>query len=177
MTMKVNNLESTLRSRLSGSQSPKLTNIRITPTASQTNFNELRSSNSPIHPYTYTVTSAPTDEINNIAAPSTNEKNIQYSQDNISPIMQRSLDSSKEQSEFATLPKNGIIGSPPRPMTAQGKRNNKRQHPNLESNKVGIDMTSEGKEEGELLDTKKRVSAVFFDPTDPILELPVIDRM
>lgn len=29
----------------------------------------------------------------------------------------------------------------------------------------------------ELLDTKKRVSAVFFNPTDPILELPVIDRI
>jgi hypothetical protein len=121
LTLKVNNLESTLRSRFSGSQSPKLTNIKITPTASQTNFNELRSSNSPTqpnYPYTYTVTSAPTDEINNIAAPSTVEKIPQYSHDNISPIMQRSLDSSKEQSVFATLPKNGIIGSPPRPMTA-----------------------------------------------------------
>lgn len=74
--MKVNNLESTLRSKYSGSQSPKLTNIRINPTASQTNFNE-RSSNSPTqpnYPYTYTVTSAPTDEINNIAPPSTIEK-------------------------------------------------------------------------------------------------------
>lgn len=87
------------------------------------------------------------------------------------------MDSSKEQSEFATLPKNGILGSPPRPMTAQGKRNNQRQHPNLESNKAGIDMTSGAKDNGELLDTKKRVSAVFFDPTDPILELPVIDRI
>lgn len=29
----------------------------------------------------------------------------------------------------------------------------------------------------ELLDTKKRISAAFFDPSDPILELPVIERI
>ncbi len=62
-------------------------------------------------------------------------------------------------------------------MTAQGKRNNQRQHPNLESQKLGIDITSGPHEDVELLDNKKRISAVFFNPTDPILELPVIDRI
>jgi hypothetical protein len=47
----------------------------------------------------------------------------------------------------------------------------------LESQKLGIDITSGAHEDVELLDNKKRISAVFFNPTDPILELPVIDRI
>jgi hypothetical protein len=47
----------------------------------------------------------------------------------------------------------------------------------LESQKIGIDVTSGVNGDGELLDNKKRISAVFFDPSDPILELPVIDRI
>ena len=131
LTMKVNNFESNMRSKISGSQSPKLTNIRITPTASQTNLNDNHSSNSPQrYPYTYTVTStsAPQDEINQIVPPTTIEKH--YSREAISPIPQHmSLDSSKEQIDFATLPK--TVTTPPiRPMTAQGRRGARQQADN-----------------------------------------------
>jgi hypothetical protein len=39
------------------------------------------------------------------------------------------------------------------------------------ANKLG------GANNAELLDAKKRISAAFFDPSDPILELPVIDHI
>ena len=63
-------------------------------------------------------------------------------------------------------------------MTAQGRRKNQRQnYPKLDSQKPGIDITNGTPEDVELLETKKRVSAVFFNPADPILELPVIDHI